>query len=45
MVVHNIRKVVGRKAISFHKNKVLLGLLLLKGTINGILELWRTETA
>lgn len=45
MIVHNIRKMVGRKAISFHKHKVLFGLLLLKGAIDSILELWRTEAA
>ena len=39
MIVHNIRKMVGRKAISFHKHKVLFGLLLLKGAIDSILEL------
>jgi hypothetical protein len=43
MVIHNIRKVVGRKAICFHKNKVLFRLLLLKGAIDSILELWCAE--
>ena len=45
MIIHDIRKVVGRKAISFHEHKVLFRLLLLKGAIDSILELWRAETA
>lgn len=45
MVIHHVCKMIRRIPISLHENKILLGLLLLKGPVDGVLEPRRPETA
>lgn len=45
MVIHHVCKMIRRIPISLHENKILLGLLLLEGPVDGVLEPRRPETA
>lgn len=38
MVIHHVCKMIRRIPISLHENKILLGLLLLEGPVDGVFE-------